>query len=159
MHKIDLKFKRLVENAIPPVKAGECAAGFDLTAIDVHVAVAGDNTPVLIYKTGIAVEIPEGHVGLLFPKNSIAEKSLSMPNAVGLVDSDYRGELIAKFKVNCGNAIPNLYHPNEPFAQLVIMPYTMCNLVEVPELPESEQGELLLNVDNSGGDVQGQEVL
>ena len=136
---LEIKFKKLVESAIIPTKAHKTDAGFDLTAIDVQVGVVKDNTPIVVYRTGLALEIPEGYVGLLFPRSSIAEKSLTLSNCIGVIDSGYRGEVIAKFKVNCGNSIPNLYTPGEKFAQLIIIPYPEVLFVESEELSESDR--------------------
>lgn len=89
-----IKFVKLLENAVAPTKAHATDAGFDLTAtsrtFDEHGAV--------VYGTGIAVEIPAGYVGLVFPRSSVSKFDLSMANAVGVIDAGYRGEITVKFK-------------------------------------------------------------
>ncbi len=89
-----IKFVKLTENAVTPTKAHATDAGFDLTAtsrtFDEHGAV--------VYGTGIAMEIPTGYVGLVFPRSSVSRFDLSMANAVGVIDAGYRGEITAKFK-------------------------------------------------------------
>lgn len=87
-------FKKLVPSATIPTKAHKTDAGFDLTATSRVFDKDGNAT----YGTGIAVEIPPGYVGLVFPRSSIAVRDLSLSNAVGVIDSGYRGEIMAKFK-------------------------------------------------------------
>ena len=78
-----VKFKKLNEYAICPVKAHASDAGFDLTATSFYV----DEDGCSVYGTGLAVEIPRGYVGLLFPRSSVAKKDLLLSNAVGVIDS------------------------------------------------------------------------
>ena len=78
-----VKFRKLNEYAIPPVKAHATDAGFDLTATSCYHDEEGNT----VYGTGLAVEIPKGYVGLLFPRSSIAKKDLLLSNAVGVIDS------------------------------------------------------------------------
>ena len=93
-----------------------------------------------MYHTDIAVEIPEGYMGLLCMRSSIAQRSLSLCNAVGIIDSDFRAELIAKFKLTT-DAIPSVYQPGDKFAQLVIVPISLLDPIFVDELSEIERGE------------------
>lgn len=139
-----IKIKRLSKNAVLPVKAHASDAGFDLTAtsrtLDEHGA--------FVYGTGIAVEIPDGYVGLVFPRSSIAKKDIILSNCVGVIDSGYRGEIMAKFKpaekFNCGiYKIDNKFHKyevGERIAQLIIMPIPEIEFEEVEELSDSERG-------------------
>lgn len=127
-----------------PTKANITDAGLDLTCIDITSEVGEDGVMSLVYHTGLAIEIPEGHAGYLFPRSSIAKKSLTLTNCVGVIDSGYRGEIMAKFKVNLvTNAIPmaSVYKPEERFAQLIIMPIPQVELEWSEELTESERGE------------------
>ncbi len=99
-----IKFVKLHENATMPKKAHATDAGFDLTATSRHF----DEHGALVYGTGIAVEIPDGYVGYVFPRSSISKIDLAMSNAVGVIDSGYRGEITAKFKpamLYCDNAL------------------------------------------------------
>lgn len=135
-----LKVKKLDDKAVIPVKAHATDAGLDLTAIAIDTEVSEDGRLVLVYHTGLSIEIPEGHMGLLFPRSSIGKKSLALTNSVGIVDSGYRGEICAKF-VTITNAIPAIYREGERFAQLVIMPYPEVTIEEVKELSTSDRGE------------------
>lgn len=139
-----VKIKRLNEKAVLPTKANITDAGLDLTCTDISSEVGEDGVMSLVYHTGIAIEIPENHVGLLFPRSSISKKSLTLTNCVGVIDSGYRGEVMAKFKINLvTNAIPmaSVYKPEERFAQLIIMPIPQVELEWSEELTESERGE------------------
>jgi dUTP pyrophosphatase len=93
---MDVKIKFLDEDAILPKYARPGDAGLDLTAI----SVAYDNDLGIIeYGTGIALEIPEGYVGLVYPRSSISKKGLVLSNHVGVIDSGYRGEITFKFRI------------------------------------------------------------
>lgn len=131
-----VKFKKLHPDAVIPTRGTDSSAGLDITAIYVI------QTPEYIeYKTGLAFEIPEGHVGLIFPRSSISKKSLSLANAVGVIDSDYRGEISFRFKVTSANATDaNLYQIGDRIGQLVIMPYPKVELQEVQKLNTTERG-------------------
>lgn len=89
-----VKIKKLCESAVIPSYAKPGDAGMDLTATSRIFDKYGN----VEYGTGIAMEIPEGYVGLLFPRSSICKKDLSLSNAVGVIDSGYRGEIKFKFK-------------------------------------------------------------
>lgn len=89
-----IKFVKLHENAVMPTKAHATDAGFDLTATSRYF----DEHGALVLGTGIAVEIPEGYVGLAFPRSSLSKIDLTMANAVGVIDAGYRGEIKFKFK-------------------------------------------------------------
>lgn len=91
---MEVKFKRLCAEAKMPARAHLTDAGYDLTATSCVFDRQGNAT----YGTGIAVEIPKGYVGLLFPRSSVAGKDLTMANSVGVIDSGYRGEIMVKFK-------------------------------------------------------------
>ena len=96
---------------------------------------------VLVYHTDIAVEIPEGHVGLLFMKSSVAMRSVMLCYAVGVVDAHYRGEIMLKYKVMT-DAIPTVYQPGEACGQLVIVPIEILEPRFVDELSETERGTM-----------------
>ena len=84
---MDLKFKKLSEEAHLPVRAHKGDAGLDLTCTKIEQAVNEARQILLVYHTDLAVEIPEGYVGLLFPRSSIYTKSISLTNAVGVIDA------------------------------------------------------------------------
>ena len=135
-----IKFKRLNDKAVMPVRAHKNDAGFDLTSTSVTTEVSECGQLVLVYHTGIAVEIPDGYFGMLVCRSSISKKSLALTNCAGIVDSNYRGEVMAKFKVTT-DVIPALYKEGERFAQLLILPVPEVEFEEVDELNEGERGE------------------
>ena len=139
MNQLEVKIKKINDKAVIPTYSKEGDAGLDLTTISVDLERCVDGSAVFVYHTGLSIEIPEGYVGLLFPRSSIVTKSLSLTNAVGVIDSGYRGELMCKFKLNT-ISVPSLYSEGERFAQLVIIPYPKISLMEVEELSESERG-------------------
>ena len=134
-----VKFKKLVDRAVTPSYAKPGDAGLDITTI----ASTIDNVYGFIeYNTGIAVEIPEGYVGLLFPRSSVSKTDLILANCVGVVDSGYRGEITFryKFKKEAFFASLKRYQEGDRIGQLVIMPYPKIQLEEIGELAESERG-------------------
>ena len=134
-----IKFKRLNEQAVEPVRAHESDAGFDLTSTRVTTEVSECGQLVLVYHTDIAVEIPKGYFGLVVPRSSISKKSMLLTNCAGVIDSGYRNEIMAKFKVTT-DVIPALYKEGERFAQLLILPVPEVEFEESEELSESDRG-------------------
>ena len=132
---MQVKFKKLHNNAVIPSYATAGDAGLDMVAVDLM-----DSIEQVVYMTGIAVEIPEGHVGLLFPRSSIRKYQLSLSNSVGVIDSGYRGEIQFTFNKTSGPASQK-YKIGERIGQLVIIPYPIIEAVEVDELSDSERGE------------------
>lgn len=131
MHSINVKIKRLSSTAKLPTKAHATDAGYDLYASSCHY-----EDGMLHYGTGVAVEIPAGYVGLVFPRSSIANTHLTLSNSVGVIDSGYRGEIKAKFRKGGSKG----YKVGERIAQLIIMPYPEVTFEEVDELSESDRG-------------------
>lgn len=130
-----VKIKKIVENAVVPSYAKHGDAGMDLTATSKTYDELGN----VVYGTGIAVEIPEGYVGLVFPRSSICKTDLILTNSVGVIDSGYRGEIMAKFAyVSMHN---KKYEIGDRIAQLIIMPYPTIEFEEVDKLSETERGE------------------
>lgn len=156
-----VKIKKVTTSAVLPTKAHATDAGYDLYADSMDYDASGNT----VYGTGIAVEIPQGYVGLVFPRSSIAKKDLLLSNAVGVVDSGYRGEIMAKFKPTHITANPlklwwqsfvrkcktldlntiaihrDEYKIGERIAQLIIMPYPEIEFEEVDELSDSDRGK------------------
>ena len=133
-----LKFKRLIEGSVVPEKANKGDAGLDLVATSFERL----STNQVKYGTGLAVEIPEGHVGLLFPRSSIHKKSMNLANSVGVIDSGYRGEICAIF--NTTSSImdgDNIYSIGDRICQLVIIKLPTLEVEEVKELSDTERGE------------------
>lgn len=123
-----LKFKKLSENAVIPQKATKFDAGLDITATDVRV-----DGKTITYKTGLAVEIPEGYFGLLVPRSSIYKYDLMLTNSAGIIDAKYRGELMFKYKITT-DVPPTVYIPGDRIGQLIILPLPDVESVEVEEL-------------------------
>lgn len=135
-----LNIKKLSEKAVMPVKAHNTDAGFDLTAISITTEINECGQLIIVYHSGIAVDIPEGYVGLLFSRSSIAKKSIIQTNCVGVIDAGYHGEIMAKFKTTT-DVVPAVYKEGDKFAQLVIVPLAQIDLEEVDELPDSERND------------------
>ena len=145
---MEIKVKKLVPGAVMPTRAHATDAGFDLVAVSRTV----DDDGAAVYGTGLAFEIPEGYVGLVFPRSSIARNDLTLSNCVGVVDAGYRGEVMAKFKpslrferlphgaLGAAMRCVETYDIGERIAQLVVMKLPDVQLVEVEELSESERG-------------------
>lgn len=133
-----IRFKKLSENAKVPTRAHKSDAGYDLSSTKITTEVGEDAKLVIVYHTDIAVEIPEGYVGLIFPRSSIFKKSLTLTNSVGVIDSGYRGEMMCKFKTNT-DVVPSVYKEGERFAQLVIIPFMDVEFEEATELSESDR--------------------
>ena len=135
-----VRFKKLSDKAKMPTRAHVTDAGYDLAAAEMHTELGEDAKLVVVYKTNIAIEVPEGYVGLIFPRSSIFKKSLTLTNSVGVIDSGYRGEIIAKFKINT-DVVPSVYKVGDRFTQLIIMPVPNVEFEEVEELTASDRGE------------------
>jgi len=140
MQILQIQYKILNEAAIKPTYANAGDGGLDFYAIDPGYVVEDRNGRTITYKTGIAIEIPEGFVGLVFPRSSIATKtSLILSNAVGVIDSGYRGEIIFKFR-DTTPGFGKLYKAGDKIGQLIIMPYPKIELNLVDSLSDSERG-------------------
>lgn len=136
---MQVKIKRLIDKAILPTKAHATDAGYDLYATSCDISVPDR---LATYGTGIAVEIPQGYVGLVFPRSSICKQHLSLSNSVGVIDSGYRGEIMAKFNLlSDGSDTFSVYNVGDRIAQLIIMPYPEVTFAEVDVLSESDRGE------------------
>ena len=130
--------KRLRDGALLPKRGSLDAAGADLSAcIDAPLTFAPQETKFV--PTGISVEIPQGYVGLVFARSSVASKrDLAPANKVGVIDSDYRGEILVTLH-NHGVA-PRTIEPGERIAQLVIVPYLAASFEEAYALSDTERG-------------------
>jgi dUTP pyrophosphatase len=144
-----VRIKKLNENAIIPSYAKDGDAGMDVIAT----SIISDTPTQITYGLGIALEIPNGFVGLVFPRSSIRKTGLQLSNSVGVIDSGYRGELQATFnKLFGGEAMydemkvkeiqPNdFYKVGDRVAQIMIIPYPPIEFDEVNELSDTERGE------------------
>ena len=158
---MEVRFRKLSEDAVIPSYAHIGDAGMDLVASSMEI----DDDVNIVYHTGIAIEIPEGYVGLVFPRSSNCKKKLWLTNSVGVIDSGYRGEITFKYRPSitvrprwwnfC--AIKNFirsgfkslgieykcqsyYKKGDRVGQLIIMPYPKVELVEADFLFPSERG-------------------
>jgi len=129
-----IQFKKLVPQAQKPKFGKPGDAGADLVA-----TVAWATESQIVYGTGLAVEIPEGMVGLVFPRSSVRNYALSMANSVGVIDSGYRGEIMVTFNIKTNHNTRELYKIGDRIAQLVIIPVPLAKYVEVEELSETER--------------------
>jgi len=137
MSELTINFKRLSRRAVMPKFGREGDAGADLTAIEI-VEIEDDNDTIK-YNFGIAVEIPKGYVGLIFPRSSIYKKKQILTNSVGVIDSNYRGELSAVMTIGLNDDLR--YQVGERIAQLVIVPIPTVTFVQVDELSETNRGD------------------
>ena len=140
---MEVKIKRLVEDAVIPSYAHDTDAGLDLVATSYEYK---DDIHCHVYGTGLAVEIPEGYVGLLFLRRSNRKAEAYLTSRGGVVGGGYRGEIMLSFKTRDYKevAIQQLYKPYEvgdKVAQLIIMPYPKIKFIEVDELSNSDRGE------------------
>lgn len=127
-----VKIKKLVENAVLPKYSKPADAGMDLTAISKEYY---DNEHIK-YGFGLAIEIPIGYMGLIFPRSSCYKQRQILSNCVGVVDSGYRGEISA---VMIGTSEKS-YKIGDRVAQIIIMPYPQIEFEEVEELSTTERG-------------------
>lgn len=137
---LKLKIKKLREDATLPYRATEGSAGMDLYAcIDEEMTIAPGE--ILLIPTGIAIEIPTpDYVAYIFARSGLAIKhGVTLANSVGVVDSDYRGEVCVGL-CNVGNK-PYTIAPKERIAQMVISPVSLMPTVEVQELSDTERGK------------------
>ena len=157
---MEVKIKKLHKDAVIPKYAKEGDAGLDLTATSVE----HDNYGNIVYGTGLAFEIPEGYVGLLFPRSSNAKTNMYLTNSVGVLDSGYRGEVMFKYKTahNVASVLQYLwqkyirrmnplnvrintmtygaYKVGDRVGQLIILPYPKIEFVESDELSKTQRG-------------------
>ena len=158
---MNVKIKKLFPFVKTPVYAKQGDAGMDLTAI----SKVYDKNGNVSYGTGLCVEIPEGYVGLIFPRSSISKQDLVLSNSVGVIDSGYRGEILVKFKPtlsicntiteeeteemewdneNMTLSVANNflhYEVGDRVAQMIIIPYPQIQFEVVEELSSTERSE------------------
>jgi len=130
------KFKKLSPDATIPQKAHPSDAGYDLVATS---CVYDPETGLYTYGTSIACAIPKGTVGLLCPRSSISKTTLRLSNSVGVIDQDYRGEIIFKFDMKFPNRC-NEYKVGDRIGQLVVVPLGDAGSEEVEDLDVTVRG-------------------
>ena len=133
--QLTVKVKKLHENAVVPSYSKPGDAGMDLTIT----SQISNTTVDVSYGFGIAMEIPNGYVGLVFPRSSVRNQDLLLTNCVGVIDSGYRGELQATFKKTNG-LDSTKYNVGDRGAQIIILPYPQVFMVESDELSDTERG-------------------
>ena len=134
-----IRVKRLKENAIMPTYGSAEAAGADLYACLTEPMTIQPGESVFI-PTGLAMELPVGFAGLIYARSGIANKrGLAPSNKVGVVDSDYRGEIF--FAMVNNDSVPKTVENGDRIGQLMIMPVIQPNYEVVDELDETERGE------------------
>lgn len=156
---MEVRIKKLCENAVIPSYAHTSDAGMDLTAISMEIDKDGN----VVYGTGIAVEIPKSYVGLVFPRSSNSKKTLWLTNSVGVIDSGYRGEITFKFRPSItipprlwtrikmrlkgykGDIVqyesPKTYKIGDRIGQIIILPYPSIEFIKSDFLYPSDRGE------------------
>jgi dUTP pyrophosphatase len=134
-----VKIKKLSPEAVIPTYAKDGDAGMDM----VSTKIISDNLGAVTYGTDIAMEIPKGFVGLIFPRSSIRKTNLQLSNSVGVVDSGYRGEIQATFNKIQGidNVERDSYKVGDRICQIMIIPHPDIQFEEVEELNNTERGE------------------
>jgi dUTP pyrophosphatase len=134
---VELPIARLNDDAVLPSRAHEGDAGLDLYACEAAHIGPGERWSV---GTGIAVEIPTGHAGLVLPRSGLAKKhGIALVNGPGLIDSGYRGE-IRVLLLNTDPAEIFRVEPGDRIAQLVVAPIALAEPVEATALADSARG-------------------
>ncbi len=134
-----ISVKKLDERAVLPTYGSEFAAGADLYAVaDEELVFAPGETKFV--KTGLAMEIPVGYAGLIYARSGLAcKRGLAPANKVGVVDSDYRGEVMVALHNH--SAVEQRVAPGERIAQLVIAPFLKASFEQADELEDTARGE------------------
>ena len=134
-----MKIKRLNENAIVPTYGSACAAGADLYAGEENAVTIEPGKTVLVH-TGIAMAIPDGYVGLIYARSGLAcKRGLAPANKVGVIDSDYRGEIMVALH-NHGD-VAQTVESGERIAQIVFTPYVAAEFTVADTLDDTVRGE------------------
>ncbi len=135
---MQLRITRLDGRAILPTRAYAEDAGLDLHALEPCILKPGQRTRV---RTGIAVEIPRGHAGLVLPRSGLAHRyGIALVNSPGLIDAGYRGE-VQVLLLNTDRSASFELAAGERIAQLVLVPVALADVVEAEQLQASERGQ------------------
>lgn len=148
-----IKFKKLSENAVIPTRAHIYDAGLDLTVSRITTVINECGQLMIVYHTDIAMEIPNGYCALLIPRSSVYKKSLWLTDNVGVIDSNYRGEIMGVFKPTT-DVVPAVYKEGDRFAQLVIVPIAVMEIEEAEELSETDRGDEGFGSTGEGNETQ-----
>ena len=136
---MELKVKKVRDNAILPTRGSEKAAGIDLYAcIDEPIVIMPGEQ--VMFGSGIACEFPPGYFGAVVPRSSVGiKKGLNIPQGLAVIDADYTGEILLAFHNHTKNVV--VITPNEKLAQMILLPYVLVNIKEVNELTNTARGE------------------
>ena len=135
---IEIKIKRLSDTAKIPTRESSCAAGYDLYA-DIPEDITINPHETMKINTGVAMEIPEGYFGGIAARSGLATKEGLRPaNCYGIVDSDYRGQIIVA--LHNDSDVERVVTPQERIGQIIIQPYLNVTFCEVDDLTETERG-------------------
>ncbi len=132
---MEIKIKKLDKNAVIPQYAHPGDAGMDIVATSIT-----ETEDYIEYGTDLAFRLPDNHVMLIFPRSSNSKKDLLLCNSVGVLDSQYIGELKIRYK-RTKNPSDKIYSVGERVAQIMILPYPKVEFKEVEELSQTERGE------------------
>lgn len=135
---LKMKIKKMKPNAIIPTRGSAEAAGIDLYAcIENDIQIQPGDT--VMFGSGIACEFPEGYWGMVVPRSSIGiKKGLSLPNNVGVIDNDYRNEIMIALHNN-GSETQTIC-PGDRIAQMILLPYFLYDIEEADTLSDTERG-------------------
>lgn len=137
---MELKVKKMKDDAIIPTRGSEEAAGVDLYACLDEPSLTIKPGETVMFGSGIACEFPKGYWGMVVPRSSIGwKKHLSIPQSMGVIDNDYRGEIKIVF-TNIGTETQEIKH-GDRIAQLILLPYYTYNIVETDTLTDTERSE------------------
>jgi dUTP pyrophosphatase len=135
VNQLKVNIKKLHPNTVIPSYSKDGDAGMDLVSTEI----ISETLNQITYGTGIALEIPKGYVGLVFPRSSIRKYELELTNSVGVIDSGYRGEIQVTF-----NKVHNrleVYKVGDRIAQIMVIPYPKVVFSEVNDLSSTDRGE------------------
>ena len=134
-----MRIKKLHEKAVVPHYATEGSAGLDLTVISDNDTIVIPYNSTMLCRTGLSFEIPKGYVGLIYIRSSVGTKlDLVLSNQVGVIDSDYRGEVMLPLRNLGRSAI--VINSGTRIAQMVITPINQVDIEVVDELTETKRG-------------------
>lgn len=135
---MEVKIKKLSENATIPIRGSVKSAGYDLYVSTTEEKVIEPHTT-RMFNTDLAIEFPEGYFGAVFPRSGIsAKRGLRLANCVAVIDEDFRGNI--GIPIHNDNDEPRTIDPKERVAQIVFLPYKDVEFVEVEELSNTERG-------------------
>lgn len=129
---------KLAPGAVMPFKGTEHAAGYDITALEPPTY--NSESGYLEYRTGVSLEIPTGYYGILVPRSSISKYHLIFCNAPAIIDSDYRGELLVRFRKGAEH-YDTIYQQGDKICQLIIRECVPVEFIPVSDLNVTARGE------------------